>query len=432
MWAGLRLPYLSEPDPELAGEGSLDPLGLAAVADRLAESIAPGVRARMFRIRFVTGIAITAALIEDFADAVSTDGVTPAYLALEWIVAEALARARGLPETALRRVPGIEKARAIVRRETHLDSRAYLKNPQVFGFHGVYKPLALALGVVDKDLVLTTLGQRLLTLWEAEQGLEGFVERRRGTEGGELSSSLREAVKATLQAGQVLLPVGSRLWPKVVEAFRPDGAGRREKALLSERLEAEEEPLRRELVRWLAKLTLPDSELEKVEVIRAHASPELRLRLGAVEAYERVANLLQTAFDLILRHSYVQGMKPVKRHSLENHPDMIAIVEELPGAVRRAQEALELMGELAVAFENHLSSFGEVTSGAQLFDQLLAHHDKVQKAKPPNGKRPWLDEAGEGFMVRSLYGPREEVVLTPRFLHPFRLVALENFLEDLQ
>lgn len=125
-------------------------------------------------------------------------------------------------------------------------------------------------------------------------------------------------------------------------------------------------------------------------------------------------------------------MKPVKRHSLEGHPDMIAIVEELPGAVHRAHDALELLGDLAVAFENHLGGFGEVTSGAQLFDQLLVHHDKVQRAKPPSGKRPWLDEAGDDFIVRSLYGPREEVALEPRFLHPFRLTALRNFLEDLR
>ena len=74
MLAGLRLPFLTEADPEQAGEGSLDPLGLVPVADRLAGEIAPGVTARMSRIRFVTAIAVGAVATETLGDAVASDG----------------------------------------------------------------------------------------------------------------------------------------------------------------------------------------------------------------------------------------------------------------------------------------------------------------------------------------------------------------------
>ena len=35
----MLIPYRSESDPEVQGEGSIDPLGLATVADRLADWI---------------------------------------------------------------------------------------------------------------------------------------------------------------------------------------------------------------------------------------------------------------------------------------------------------------------------------------------------------------------------------------------------------
>jgi hypothetical protein len=49
-----QFPRFSEYDPGAVGEGSLDPLGLGAVADRIADRLAPGVRARMSHPRFVT------------------------------------------------------------------------------------------------------------------------------------------------------------------------------------------------------------------------------------------------------------------------------------------------------------------------------------------------------------------------------------------
>lgn len=90
--AGLTLPHLSAPDPEVAGEGSLDPLGLAAIADRLAEEIAPDVRARMHRIRFVAAIAVGAAACESLTDVLPADGVSTPALCFEWLLIEAADR----------------------------------------------------------------------------------------------------------------------------------------------------------------------------------------------------------------------------------------------------------------------------------------------------------------------------------------------------
>ena len=51
-------PLLSLRDDEILGEGSLDPLGLYATADRLAVQLVPGVRERQQHPRFLTALAV--------------------------------------------------------------------------------------------------------------------------------------------------------------------------------------------------------------------------------------------------------------------------------------------------------------------------------------------------------------------------------------
>src|SRR5688572_9206119 len=134
MAAGLTLPFLTDSAPEIAGEGNHDPLGLSPIADRLAEEIASGITARMSRIRFLTAMAVGAVATEPIYDVIAADGVSPAYLAYEWLVVEAIARDAALPRAATLGVAGIDKARSVVVRRAHMDSRSYLKTPKVFGF----------------------------------------------------------------------------------------------------------------------------------------------------------------------------------------------------------------------------------------------------------------------------------------------------------
>ena len=68
MTIGLTLPFVTEADPDRAGEGSLDPLGLVRIAERLADELAPEVTARMSRIRFLTAIAACSGALVEPAD----------------------------------------------------------------------------------------------------------------------------------------------------------------------------------------------------------------------------------------------------------------------------------------------------------------------------------------------------------------------------
>ena len=50
----LMAPVLSERDVAPGTEGGIDPLGLAAIADRLGTKLVPGVRERQQHPRFLT------------------------------------------------------------------------------------------------------------------------------------------------------------------------------------------------------------------------------------------------------------------------------------------------------------------------------------------------------------------------------------------
>src|SRR5262245_20562647 len=119
--AGLTLPDLSEYDPLIAGEGSIDPMGLAAISDRLRDRLVPGLRARMLRVRFVTAIAVGSVACETIADELPADGVTTPAIAFEWLTIEGFAR-RIQSHLMPQGVPGSLKARTVVNRNERLSA----------------------------------------------------------------------------------------------------------------------------------------------------------------------------------------------------------------------------------------------------------------------------------------------------------------------
>ncbi len=249
MVAGLELPFLTEADPDLLGEGSLDPLGLARIADQLADQLLPDVTARMRRVRFLTLIAAGSHVIEDLRDIPAADHVTTPEIALEWNIIEAFARAGTLPFEARQALPGIAKARAALARKGRLDHLAYLRGPKVFGFFGVYRRLAVGADLVDGGLMLKTRGEQLLRAWEQDhpEVAAGFVDRRRDEPGGYMAIVLRDAARQALLAGQAthrLHGVNDR----IVQAFRLDTIRSLERRVLMDALRDPLKIRRREVV----------------------------------------------------------------------------------------------------------------------------------------------------------------------------------------
>ena len=103
----MLMPVRSLADPEVQGEGSIDPLGLATLADRLADWMLPGMTARMWRPRFLTAMAAASWILEPLEDRIGEDGISPPWLVLEWCYVEAMACLGEAEAVALRRTPGM-------------------------------------------------------------------------------------------------------------------------------------------------------------------------------------------------------------------------------------------------------------------------------------------------------------------------------------
>jgi hypothetical protein len=310
---GLTFPFVTDLDPDRAGEGSLDPLGLARLADRLADEIAPEVTARMSRIRFVTAIAACSQLLGEPADILSTDG-TPAYLAFEWHVVESFVRVS--PASGTDAVPGIQKARARLRdHRRHLNGPSYLETPKVFGFHGVYKRIARDIEVVDENLVLLPRGDELVATWEREQQLEGFARRLSRTRGGRLAQQLKGQVERALDKGGVELGYSSQWWPVISGAFGPGDAGGRERRQLWGWLVDPRWEVRREIALLIARdRDSPSDERGAVERLLAESlSAELRNRLRAIDGFEAAVRPLDDGFRLCARSPHSASHRPSLR-----------------------------------------------------------------------------------------------------------------------
>ncbi len=162
------LPSLTTFDPETSSEGTLDPLGLYLIADQLATKLVPAVRERMQRIRFLTVMAVGAVLSEELEWKAGDSACEP-WLVWEWLVVEALLRSPTIaPE--LRGVPGTLVTKRALRSHQYLDERSYLKTPRIFGFHGVYKRLAIHLGLVDVHMNPQASAEELVQAWARDHG----------------------------------------------------------------------------------------------------------------------------------------------------------------------------------------------------------------------------------------------------------------------
>lgn len=433
----MLMPYRSLADPEVQGEGSIDPLGLATLADRLADWILPGMTARMSRPRFLTAIAATALIVEPFAEALAADNVTPPWLVLEWYYVEALARVKDADRN-LRRVPGIDKARQALRDGVPMSADRYLKTAKVFGFHGVYKRLARHVDVVDDDLGLGENGYRLLRVWEVEQRLSGFADREL-LEGDapKLRKVVRDAVRAGLEAGQV---TRGGQWPGAqffVDHLAPDRAGRREAELLWELLVVPAAETRGEVFGLIREPAVREqfrehgSERRVAMTLRERGSRELRRRLDAIEAYEGFCRPVQESWDRLRHLATLRRPSVVRPGDMDHDERASQIAAGLRDAIGRAREGLA-ESPIDAEFQGLAQRFGDVRTGADLFAVLWEHHRDVQRDKPPEGKRPWFEETADGALVVRPAYRLEEATVREEFVHPYRLSSVASFIDDLE
>ena len=195
------LPKLTAYDPEVKSEGSIDPLGLVPIADRLSVNLVPGVRERMSHPRYLSLIAAGVALCQEFpADTIAKDGISNPLQIFEWYLVQALVKNFKANGTLLG-LPGSDKANDAMKKGLPLNAPRYLRVPSVFGFYGVYKTLARDIGLIEGER-LGEPGDNLVRIWETEQNLQGYYSPFNGP-GSLFKSKLKKAIDDGLKAGAV-------------------------------------------------------------------------------------------------------------------------------------------------------------------------------------------------------------------------------------
>ena len=273
----------------------------------------------------------------------------------------------------------------------------------------------------------------LTRAWEHDQGLVGFTDAVPGSEGARFRARVRSAVLEGLRQSHCAEAEGSWLWTNLCSYLHPLQPGENERQLLSSWLVSEEEPIRAAVAPVLADAPEADELTLVATLLSRNMPPEVRLRLDAIVAYERVSRLLDRSFAQLLWVGTQQGTDGLTPSLVAHDPLLVDAATELSAAVCWAQERLEALdGDVARWFVDRLGRFEYSMTAAELAEALLAQHEWVQAGKAPRGKRSWFDRNGASWVVRSIYRVNEAADLSAgAFVHPYRLASLQTFMKDL-
>ena len=425
------LPFLTSYDPPGAMEGTLDPLGLYLIADQLAVELVPAVRERMVRVRFLTAMTVGAVIREKVDDAQSRRDAS-AYLVWEWLVVEAMIREME-EDPGIWGVPGSLVTRRALGRHGYVDARSYLKVPRIFGFHGVYKRLAIYLGLVDVHLNPGPNADRLVDAWARDLSSSGREELlTRWT--AALRRSLAETPPRTKPGWS------KHHWGELAAAFAPSEAHRWEKRVLRDLLlAADDRRLGALPAIWQLQDELDDGEYGEELLhnrLREH-QPGYSPLLEAIRAYEAFARSLQDGFDVLRANAAVLDTQGYRVSDTADDPGFRACVKGLNGRFARALRALEHSRlrrvPLQDQFRERFGRFAEPMDAAATARALCEQHEEVQRGKSAEGKRPWFDKIGpDSIYVRHAYREPRPVINPRRYVHAYRGWPIRRFYRDLR
>lgn len=428
------LPFLSQFDPPEQAEGSLDPLGLYSIADALGVRLAPGVRERQSKPRYLTLALVGMAACGDDLLVAGERKRLPAWLVYEWLVVESLVRQlRGTP--SLQGIPGRDKVLSTLDAGDVVCMRTYLKTPTVFGFHGIYRVLGVKTGLFDAEGRSLDHGNRVLNAWQADQGLSGFTSGQGPGDG--FRRAIERAVRSGLEAGHTKDP-GAQLRGLITSHLSPREPGPKERDALWAAL-THNDALRGEYARVLcsqegqaAWREAGESEAAFQAWLIPHTSLPMRQLLKTIQTFERLARLLTDAFDEV-RYRMTQERAPVDTAWLSRGAALKLASTECLAAYGEAVDDLgEIDPGLRVRAERAFSWVGEATTPSSFATHLLEHHGRIQKAKPPNGKRAWFDTFGDGRVaIRPAYTAAEFVAQPDIYVQAYRTKPIWSFACDL-
>ena len=430
----MTIPFLTSYDPPGSSEGTLDPLGLYQIADQLAVQLVPAVRERMQRIRFLTAMAAGTFVTEGLDDDPRLRDASP-YLVWEWLVVEALIREM-LEGHELWGVPGTLMGRRALGQYGYLDARSYLKTPRIFGFHGVYKRLAIYLGIVNVHLGPSNNTTELVDAWARSSGLGGL-------EGAKplfarWSSTLRRSLNEDPPRTKVNWNKDE--WRELAKAFDPSMCKSREKRCLRDLLigrqgkQVSALPAIWELQSEFGDLDYSEQDLH---IRLGERYPEYRLLLNAIRAYEYFSRSLQDAFDILKADAGGSDAQGFSIPQIEQDTDFRL---SAAGLHEHFDEAYEALGKVQVAsvslqnlFGERFKRFAEPMTAGECGIALCDHHEAIQQAKSADGKRAWFDRIDtERIYIRHAYRESRREIQHRVYFHSYRAAPIRRFYSDLK
>ena len=427
------LPFLTTYDPPGTSEGNLDPLGLYQIADQLASQLVPGVRERMQRIRFLTAMVVGSFVTEILEEDPRRPDVSP-YLVWEWLIVEALIRdtRNGL---SIWGVPGTRVTRTALARHGYLDARSYLKTPRVFGFHGVYKRLAVHLGLLDDHLGPGSQAERLANAWARDRGLGGLA----GAKGQfrRWNAAVRRSLNHS--SPRTKPSWNSSEWAELAKSFAPGSAKAKEKRLMRELLLAEDDRQLGALQQlWKLQGEYGDEVFreESLHAALEREAPAYGPLVKAIRSYEGFARGLQDAFDVLRAEAAGPDARGYFVPRIAGNQAFQKSVDRLD---ERFEAAHCAVGEITTSgfsvqnlFDERFGRLAEPMDAKTCALTLCEHHEKVQQRKSADGKRPWFDRiGGDRIYIRQAYRIEPPEIASTRYLHPYRGSSIRSFQADL-
>lgn len=426
-------PFLTSYDPPGTSEGTLDPLGLYQIADQLAVRLVPAVRERMQRIRFLTAMAVGAMVTEGLEDDPRQRDASP-YLVWEWLVVESLIRSMG-DDSSVWGLPGTLVTRRALDQHGYLDARSYLKTPRIFGFHGVYKRLAIHVGLVDVHLGAGSNAEGLVDAWARSLGLHGL-------EGAKpMLSRWSAAVRRSSgeKPPHTKPNWGNETWAELAGAFAPAACKAREKRYLRDLLHATDDRRLGALpTLWQLQADFDNDEFRE-ELLHDRLEkrePGYGPLLTAIRAYEAFARSLQDGFDVLKAEAARLDAHGFAVPEIARETDFKRSVQ---GLHERFEAAYQALGEVTIAsvsvqnlFGERFKPFAEPLDAGACALALCSHHDAVQRAKSADGKRSWFDRIGQDrIYVRHAYREPRREIEPGRYVHDYRGWPIRRFYGDL-
>lgn len=424
-----QMPRLSAYDPGAIGEGGVDPMGSGAVADRIANWLVPGLRARMSQPRFATLSAVGAVACQCLRDLSTDDGKTTADLAFEWLVVESLVRSKagGRREG----LPGNLKASRAHATNQRLSRRTYLNGPRVFGFTGVYRPFSRDAGLLASDDLPGPNAPNLLKAWELDHGLPGYIDGIAGTVGGNLRKQVEDTCRRSLEKGECTAPVSGSLMIRLADCLAPREARAEERKSLRRLVAEGGHEIRDELAARVIEDPPPSDISQHALATRllAGSGQLTRRALQAAIDYETATTAIDNAFRRFLAHTLGQHGAVIDRAESLRTPELASLAPRIGDLARRAIDSVAALGDVGLTNDAVvvLQDFARRFTSSQFFEALLERHEQVQAAR---NKLSWLDRIGDEWTVRTPYRNQDGDLDDGSWTHPMRVVTLAQFLRE--